>query len=383
MKAGKREIYLLVVLFLIAYGFFFYKVIWGNAYPKIEEVQNNIEVENKKKQALESDLKNIEELKKSLESKNVQDERLAEYLMTEANVADNIEYVDKLARLFYGKIGDASVSRPVDKKTEQSKTSFYEFKIDFKALMTYGEAVNLVNYLEGGSRKVKISSFDLKPRVASGNADAGYLNDPDKEVEVSMAVNLYSLSLGNANKLYEYSRTRFNRFHDGDGVFFVPTALTIGDGNAVADAGGLPSGNVVAFNKDIEIKLESFLVGGQNFLVYCKESNKHISFKTRIRPKVTLVFNGNTCSVDIVGNSGEQKNLDSSITKEKVDISIITNFTLNASENKDLGLDVYIQNNSGKNINILLNDSIRRARILDRNGNSIYRTNSTEKVTIL
>ena len=87
--------------------------------------------------------------------------------------------------------------------------------------------------------------------------------------------------------------------------------------------------------------------------------------------------------MDIVGNSGEQKNLDSSITKEKVDISIISNFTLNASENKDLGLDVYIQNNSGKNINILLNDSIRRARILDRNGNSIYRTNSTEKVTIL
>ena len=131
MKAGKREIYLLVVLFLIAYGFFFYKVIWGNAYPKIEEVQNNIEVENKKKQALESDLKNIEELKKSLESKNVQDERLAEYLMTEANVADNIEYVDKLARLFYGKIGDASVSRPVDKKTEHSNTSCYDFKIDF------------------------------------------------------------------------------------------------------------------------------------------------------------------------------------------------------------------------------------------------------------
>ena len=133
--------------------------------------------------------------------------------------------------------------------------------------MTYGEAVNLVNYLEGGSRKVKISSFDLKPRVASGNADAGYLNDPDKEVEVSMAVNLYSLSLGNANKLYEYSRTRFNRFHDGDGVFFVPTALTIGDGNAVADAGGLPSGNAVAFNKDIEIKQQSILVGGQNFLL--------------------------------------------------------------------------------------------------------------------
>ncbi len=383
MKAGKREIYLLVVLFLIAYGFFFYKVIWGNAYPKIEEVQNNIQAENKKKQALESDLKNIEELKKSLDSKNVQNERLAEYLMTEANVADNIEYVDKLARLFYGKIGDANVSRPVDKKTEQSNTSFYEFKIDFKALMTYGEAINLINYLEGGSRKVKISNLDLKPMIVAGNDNMSYLNDPSKIVDVSMAVNLYSLSLGNANKLYEYSRTRFNRFHDGDGVFFVPTALTIGDGTTVADAGGLPSGNVDTFEKDIEVKLESFLAGGQNFYVFNKEGNKIKRIKTRIRPVVTMVFNGNTCSVEVIGNAGERHTYDSPISKDNVGIYVLTDFTLVAPENKDLGVDVKIENNSGKKINILLKDNIRRARILDRNGNSIYRSSSTEKVTIL
>jgi hypothetical protein len=149
----------------------------------------------------------------------------------------------------------------------------------------------------------------------------------------------------------------------------------------IEDKGDPPTSDE-PFNKEIEIKLESFLVGGQNFHVFSKESNKIKMFKTRIRPKITLVFYENVCSVDVIGNAGERHYYESFISKDRVDVLVLTEFMLIAPENQGLGLDVIIHNNSEKHINVLVDDKIDRAVIMDRNGNPIESANSIENVTI-
>jgi len=62
---------------------------------------------------------------------------------------------------------------------------------------------------------------------------------------------------------------------------------------------------------------------------------------------------------------------------------IVLNYNLTPIENKDLGVNVQIINNTDKQININLYDKVRRAKITDRNGNSIYKSSSVEKVTIV
>jgi len=49
---------------------------------------------------------------------------------------------------------------------------------------------------------------------------------------------------------------------------------------------------------------------------------------------------------------------------------IVLNYNLTPIENKDLGVNVQIINNTDKQININLYDKVRRAKITDRNGNS-------------
>ena len=105
-------------------------------------------------------------------------------------------------------------------------------------------------------------------------------------------------------------------------------------------------------------------------------------FKTRIRPKITLVFYENVCSVDVIGNAGERHYYESFISKDRVDVLVLTEFMLIAPENQGLGLDVIIHNNSEKHINVLVDDKIDRAVIMDRNGNPIESANSIENVTI-
>lgn len=413
MGNDKGKVLLLVVLLLALYGIVYYRFIWTDKFfPDIEEVNAQIETATKKKEALENDKKNIDALKRNLKMKTIQDDRLEAYLLNESNVTDGIEYIDKLAKLFNNNIFNAEISRPEEKTIEETKGKFYEFKIDFEALMSYRKAMDLINYLEGGSRKVKISRFEIKPQdnlkakkpqsqqnqqtpqstPNPQNTSPQPTSTPEEIYSIGMTVNLYSLNIGNIDKMYDYSRQRFNRYFEGDTVVFdksglaINTGVATGEGSGTTSGGSSPdgSGNVaVAFEEDLGIYIESFLVGGQNFFVYCNETNNKINFKTRITPKVKMTFNGDTVDIDVVGNGGDQYNIKGRVTGDVINLSVLTNYSLNINENKDLGVNLQIVNNTNKKITVKLNDKVRRAKLTDRNGNGIYKNSATEKLDII
>ncbi|NMB34443.1 MAG: hypothetical protein GX992_09520, partial [Clostridium sp.] len=175
----KRELLLLGVLFIAAYAFVFVKFVWGSSLPKIESIKESISVAQQEKAKLDEDLTNIDKLKNSLGIKNIQNERIGEYLMDDASSADSIDYLDKLGKTFEKSIQNVSFSVPVKKEAvvegkkddEAGKGNtdniYYEFRFSFKATMAYDDIMDIVDFIEGGSRKVKISKFNITPSVGN------------------------------------------------------------------------------------------------------------------------------------------------------------------------------------------------------------------------
>jgi len=430
MGKDKGKIALLIVLLLVLYGVIYYQFIWTPKFSlDIEDINSKIETAQKQKQKLDNDLANIETLKRNLEMKTVQNERLEAYLLNDSNASDGFEYIEKLGKLFKNKLYNVKVKRPAEKKIGNSKDdknaqSYYEIQIDFDATMTYREIMELVDYLEGGTRKVKITKFEVSPlgekqanaaptpqntaepqtesdEQNAQNAFTKAVFDPNEVLDLGMTVCIYSMNRENADKIYDFSRQNFQRYFEGDQVFFDDTgvALNSGEGseNVSADGGGGSSGgslgsgtdtvavtgNAKPFGGDLGIYMQSFLTGGQNFYTYDNTTNKTINFRTKITPKVTMTFNGDTVDINVVGNAGNTYDITGHVPKDTVEMHIVLNYNLTPIENKDLGVNVQIINNTDKQININLYDKVRRAKITDRNGNSIYKSSSVEKVTIV
>ncbi len=392
MSKGKRDALILTLIGLILYGLVYYNFVLIDAQTKFSDIQTKIDSANQQKAALEEDLKNLPTLQRNLEIKNVQNERLEEYLMSEANLADNIEYIDKLAKLFANRFKTVSIGKPVENTSGEKK--YYEFGISVNASMTYSEAINLVNYIEGGSRKVKITTFNLKPTDSANvpvptntSAPANVEQSGEQQYVLDMAINLYALELANLDKVYEYSRKRFNRFDDSDGVIFVPAKVSLDSsspsGNSTVTNKNPVQENIVA-GRDLDIRLESFLAAGQNFWLYGAGSSNPIKFKTDQRSKVKITFTGNNYDVLVSSGTGYSFTLSGkTLNKNSIQMFVSASFPLNIPENQKLGVDIQIINNSAKKVDISLNDKIRRTKFSDRNGQEIIRNSNTEKVYII
>ncbi|OPZ92282.1 MAG: hypothetical protein BWY74_01660 [Firmicutes bacterium ADurb.Bin419] len=413
MSKGTRDALILTIIGLVLYGLIYYNFVLIDAMAKVNDVNSQIEAVEKEKQALENDLKNLPNLKKSLEMKNVQNERLEEYLMNEANLADNIEYVDKLAKLFNSSFGNVRVGTPLASSTDGTNSKYYEFAIEADTLMNYNDAMNLINYIEGGTRKVKVTVFKLAPSApASVNSTTGQNTQPEQtqtntetKYAINMVINMYSLNLSNIDEVYEYSRKRFNRFNDGDGVIFVPATVSAGTNtnvgangssgtNGSVGANGTISSNTnyipndvieqnIAKGNDIEMRVISFLYGGQNFRVNGAGARAPIKLKVKDRLSVKITFSGNSYNVDVVDGLGKKHNVNGQSSNDAFRMSVLADFPLDIKENQNLGADIQIINNSSKRVDIKLEDKVSRIKITDRDGNVIYNQSGSEKVYII
>jgi len=159
MGKDKGKIALLIVLLLVLYGVIYYQFIWTPKFSlDIEDINSKIETAQKQKQKLDNDLANIETLKRNLEMKTVQNERLETYLLNDSNVSDGFEYIEKLGKLFKNKLYNVKVKRPAEKKIGNSKDdknaqSYYEIQIDFDATMTYRKLWSLSIILKAVQEK--------------------------------------------------------------------------------------------------------------------------------------------------------------------------------------------------------------------------------------
>lgn len=398
MSKGTRDALILTVIGVILYGLIYYNFVLTDAIAKVNEVNAQIEAVEKEKQALEDDLKNLPNLKRNLEMKNVQNDRLEEYLMSEANLADNIEYVDKLAKLFNSSFTDVKVGIPLE-STDDNNNKYYEFAIEANASMSYDDAMNLVNYIEGGTRKVKVTVFKLSPitQPASGSTPPdqnvpgnGAQGNNGIKYQVNLTINMYSLDLSNIDEVYEYSRKRFNRFNDSDGVIFVPATVSAGTngnvgtgGTASSNTGGNTIQQSVAKGNDIELTVLSFLFGGPNFSVNAAGARAPIKLRVKERPSVKITLNGNNIDIAVVDEGGNKYNINGRSSNENIKMSFFADFPLEIQENKRIGTDIQIINNSNKRVDLKLEDKVSRLRITDRNGNVILNQSASEKVYII
>jgi len=428
----KREIFLLIILFIGIYAFIFVKFIWGGAIPEIDEIKAQIEEVKKEKAQLDEDLKNIEKLKSSLEVKNVQDQRIDEYLMSDASSADSIDYLDKLTKLFEHSVTDISFANPLkievpssnkgnsssgegnatEKKTEAN--TYYELRFSFKAEMTYDESMELVNFIEGGSRKVKISKFHLKPssknsvktgnkanNANNGNNNSNGNNGENSEessdglFSVDMTVNMYSKNLGSINNIYNYAKNNFNRFNNNDGKVIIPNPnvnLNQNTPDGVVsyndNAGSGKSGGTVSKeNKrsDIEIRLGSFMTAGPNFEIFDAGGYGNIFYRIKTKEVTQVEINllTETFTIDVSSPENGSRRLRGALSNEEPHINVKSNFPTHIDENKNLGIDLMIRNESGKMVSIFLTDKNNSVRITDRNGSVIRGYSKSENVKII
>ncbi len=395
MSKSKRDIAILVIIGLIFYSVIYYKFVLVDAIAKVEDINSKIELAEKKKQKLENDLKNIEQLKRSVEMKKVQDDRLDNYLLDEANLSDNIDYVDKLIKLFDNRITEANISEPKENVSNELKSKYYEFSIQMKAALSYDQTMNLVNYLEGGSQKVKITKFDMKPDNTINNTNGANTPNVPNEVAVNndnyaidMTINLYSISLNSLDKVYEYSRKNFLRHspRNEDGVFFAPASITSSiDSNNSKSSVPSSSGSSTAsveVQKDLQIMIDSFLAAGSNFSVYAKGESP-FGIKTTERVNVTINFRKEDYDVNVTNSLGKSYKVSGKTKNEVIGFFVTTYFTYNVKENKNLGADIQIINDSGKNIKLSLNDKNNCVVFKDRSGNLITGSSNSEKIYIL
>jgi len=390
----KREVLLIVFLGILLYAFFFYKFVYSAAIPEIERVEKEIDVAQAKLDALERDRINIENMKRSLEMKNDQNDRLEEYLMNAANIADSIIYIDKLAKIFDNKIEKSGLTRPVQKVSDTTKTTYYEFSISMSAKMTYNEAKELVDYIEGGTRKVSIASFGLAPskEKASGQNNTNQQNQQQVDAnnimhDLTMTVNIYSLSLGSIDRLHEYSSKKFNRFNEGDGVIFVPVSANYipgGDNSLITtnDGNNIPQVANNNQNADLSVIVRTFRVAGQNFWVYGKNGMQPVKYKTKNPVNVNISFDANKYHLSAVSD-GIKEERSGSITGENIDLYLAANFFTSLVEDQYLGANVTITNNSSKKVMVKMDDKPKRIKLYDRNGKAIYLSSDNEKVYIL
>ncbi len=252
----KRELILIAVLFAIVYAFVAYYFVYTPYWPKVQQDSSDIAELKEQKDKLDSDLANLPNTKLTIKSKNAANERYEEYLMNNTSITDGVDCIEKIAGLMGKEIKDISINKPEEKKlstlpqtspepntsgygnnnknttpTPQPSSAptatggtkgYYAIKIDFKTDLTFNEANELVKFCEGGSRKMTVDKFQLEPVQKDKQASQKVPVPPPQQQEeekyqVSMSISIYSLNLGNANKLYEYSRNRFNKYNDGNG----------------------------------------------------------------------------------------------------------------------------------------------------------------------
>jgi hypothetical protein len=436
MTLGKKEVKLLIVLGLVVYAFLFYMIFVNNYIPEINEVNAKLSEAQAKEKALKDDLANIEQKKSDLNSKDIIGERMGNYLLEKGDVTDCIEYMEKLDRLIGKKLKDASISAPkeitltgttsnnnsssnssdenlmANSDTNQTSSGsvnskYYEMSIDFKADLAYNEIWELLNYIEGASRKVHVTRFSLRPnKEAAGSG--GVQNSAAKptpvptpvpgqqngtvpigpKYQVDMTINIYAQDLSEADKVYNFNRNKFNNFNESSGINFTIAQAYTSPNNPII--GNTQQGSQITVAQqttsvtdvDFAIEENGFLTAGDNLVIRgINGENGVFSYKTGGRTDVSLSLDGSKYKIVINYAIGKSKTLSGRLPNRDLNM-VVGAFIPDIEVNNKIKLNVKITNNTKKKLNIKLNDSLGRVKVTDRSGNVIKGSNDKEKVSI-
>lgn len=427
VSIGKKELKLIAILCVVAYAFVFYKFIWQSVIPSIRTLNGEMATASEKLELMEKDNGNLEYFKTQLAAQETSNERIDEYLMNSANMVDSLEYVDKLTRLIGEDVKEINIGKPEQKYVVNGKNPtsdemelkenaeknriYYELKLDFRAFMSYSSAMELVRYIEGGTRRVKITKFfvkalsdndlkmlaDAKAKLgqekaggASGENNGGQNNAPqnpaaasaplEKLFDTNMTISIYSTNLRAADRMYEYSRHKLNRFIYSNGILLTSTG---GSGNLSApdQASSLEE---EFGSSDIIIKERSYLAAGENLQIFgVDRENSIIRLKTSGTVDINIGMTANAYFIDTFENGKKMLSMTGSLPDKSVITMAVAAAMPVIKENENIRLSIKITNNSGRDLNITLDDLQKRVAIYDRTGNKVLSDSTSEKARII
>ncbi|NLO41067.1 MAG: hypothetical protein GX115_16565, partial [Ruminiclostridium sp.] len=270
MTLNKKEKIMILVLIGLVYAFAFVKLVIINSLPKIKSTQTRLSEVKAQKVSLDAEYLNISAYKAEAKAKRVVEERLGDYLMENADISDSILFVESLAVLLNTELKSISIGAPQQFASEGMK--YYGFPVSFNAEFSYKGFQEIIRYCEGGAKKVCISNFNLTPT-----------KDGKDQYDVRLGLVFYSINRESADKLYEFSRSRFKEFKDRDGTpIFITDDTKLPDEIPVKVTAQNPGGSISIDSADFFILHRGYLYAGENFQTY---SSFNVSQRSRITTK--------------------------------------------------------------------------------------------------
>lgn len=391
MTLTKKEKTLIIIFAILVYLFVFVKFVLLTSMPKINEVQNRIQTARIQLDALEKDYKNIDTYKRQIKENEVIDERLGEYLMNNAGVSDSVKFVENLALLMGTKLKSISLGSP--KELVEGNTTYYAFPVNFITVLTEDGLNELLNFIEGGSRKVSVTLLNISPTDEKSASEYGFKNLNDQFFDVSIGLAFYSLDKDAADNLVKFTRAAFERFIENKNLpVFIEDIdnmeiSTPSDTRQVSDAGSVQSkntpGEITLMNADFKIFHRGYLYGGYNFETY-SEFNRSDRIRNHISvpANVTLVLGKTQYTIEYADDNGYTSTLTGDLPAENRDFTLFIQSDINVEvkENENLWVNLYIRNDSGKRIIARIEQTGDRVKVMDRDGNAINGRNDKEKV---
>lgn len=382
MAMKKNEIKLLIILCILVFGFVFVKFVLMTTIPKIKEAKIKLEEINAQKAALDEDYRNLNNFYSTLELRKTMNERLGEYLMDNAGISDSIEFIEKLALMMGTDIEKISLGRPSEIAGPDG-TKYYGFPVSFSAIMPYGDFKELLRYCEGGSKKIRVSSFSIKPEE-NINSDSS----TDEQIfNSTISLVFYSIDKDAASELFQFSRTKFQEFKNRDG-----NPIYINDDAELPDT-DLPErvsstqekkspGNLITMNNaDFLVFHKGYLYGGYNFEIYASHNTgTRIRETTAGKIDVVITFENDSYTIKTVDENGNPGILTGDIPKKEITMYLQSNINTDVKENANLQVDISVENNSDKTIRVHIEQKGNRIKLMDRDGNVITGKNEKEKI---
>lgn len=355
---GSRESKMLITLGIILYIALFYKFNITVAIPEIKEVKAEIKTETLKLDELKEDYKNIDIFKQQLSFVNIYNDRASEYIPNRMNVTNTTEYIERITKLFPEEILNIKIGSP------EKKENYISHGINFETTLDLNSLQDLIGVIENSTTKAKLVEFQISDDKDNVDIEEDSQN---KRYFAKLDVEIYSLDIEDGKE-----RIFGDRFA---GEFEVQYDIKKENNPNL-------EGNISNGILDVRIRLQSFLTGGDNVTVFGRDSgSKFFTYKSVQRSRFNINIDDEKYTVTSVLSDGTQRNFTDTTPNRSLNLHMNADFA-NISENKNLGGDIYITNNSKQNLRIIFNDSTGSLNLFDRDGNKIRWNSSSEKAFI-
>ncbi len=371
MKINKKEIILLILLGVIAYGFIIYKFIYVPITPRIQAAHDSIKlsetrIEQLNKDIVESDLKKL-----NLSSNQAQNERMSAYLPNAANAADCMAYTNKLSEMFNQKITNISVSAPA--ANEINGVKYYTYNINFSTTLPLDRITDLFQYIENSARVAKINTFTINKAASEEGKD---------EYSLTINISLYAMNVSEGSALDQFSSHKFNNYTYSDSPVFGGKISSVSDAAVqVAQPSSEDSNKKANLPADFHIQLYSALFAGDNFKIYGPDKNIN-NFSLKTNKLITIELTIDEDNYKLTYSDGKTSKQFTGDTPKRDLLMLTTDIVVpEIDANKDLAGKLIITNNTSKKLMVIAFDKAKKLMMIDRDGNSI--TNSQNKENVL